>query len=172
LSLFKTMVVYSSKTGNTKKVAEEIMKVLPGNTDIFPVEKAPDPSEYDFIAAGFWVDRGTAETKALEYFKKIENKKVAIFITLGAYPDSAHAEKVVENAKKLFGEKNEVLGHFICQGKIDPALTEKFKDLPPDHPHAMTPERKARHEEAKKHPDSKDFKNACQAFKGIMEENF
>ncbi len=65
-------------------------------------------------------------------------------------------------------KKNEIFGHFICQGKIDPALTEKFKDLPPDHPHAMTPERKARHEEAKKHPDSNDLKKACETFSVIL----
>ncbi|MFW6263393.1 MAG: flavodoxin family protein [Thermotogota bacterium] len=167
----KTLLVYSSRTGNTKKIAHEIHQVLPEGTDIFPIEQAPAPGDYEMIIIGFWVDRGTADKKTLEYIKAIEKKKVAFFITLGAYPDSEHAKKVIENGKELLGEKNEVLGSFICQGKIDPALTEKFKSLPPDHPHTMTPERKKRHEIAAKHPNEEDFQKAKDLFKALLNES-
>jgi flavodoxin len=164
----KTLLVYSSKTGNTKKVAEAIIKVLPKDSEIYSVEEAPSPEEYDNVIMGYWINRGTADSNALEYIEKIEGKKVGFFCTLGAYPDSDHALKCLRNGHELFGVRNEVLGSFICQGKVDPALTEKFKSLPPDHPHAMNPERKKRHEIASKHPDTEDFKNAQEVFNGLF----
>ena len=51
----KTLIVYSSKTGNTRKVAEAIHAVLPAGTDIFPVSEAPEPDAYDFVVVGYWV---------------------------------------------------------------------------------------------------------------------
>ncbi len=165
----KTMLVYSSKTGNTKKVAEEIIKVLPEGSEIYAVEDAPSPVDYDNVIMGYWINRGTADEKAIKYIEQIEEKKVGFFCTLGAYPDSEHAKKCIVNGNELFSKNNnEILGSFICQGKIDPALAEKFKTLPPDHPHAMTPERKKRHEIASKHPDADDFKKAQEVFERMF----
>ncbi len=57
----KCLVVYSSVTGNTRKVAEAIFQAMPPDSEIFPVESAPAPDAYDFVAVGFWGDRGTAD---------------------------------------------------------------------------------------------------------------
>lgn len=46
----KALVVYSSKTGNTKKVAEAVHGVFPHGTDLYRVEDAPSPDNYDLIA--------------------------------------------------------------------------------------------------------------------------
>lgn len=159
----KHLIVYSSVTGNTKKVAEAIARTFDGTADLCPVEAAPPADGYDLVAVGFWVDRGTADQKAQAYLRSIHGKKVALFATLGAYPDSEHAAKSLQNAAALLAADNELIGTFICQGKVTPRLLEKFKDLPAGHPHAMTPEREARHREAAKHPDETDLRNA-QAF--------
>lgn len=37
---------------------------------------------YDNVIIGYWVNKGTDDTKTLEYIKKINNKKVAFFVTL------------------------------------------------------------------------------------------
>lgn len=153
----KSIIVYSSVTGNTKKVAEAVAAVFPQTVDLYTVETAPPADAYDLIALGFWVDRGTADQKAQAYLRTIHGKKVALFATLGAYPDSDHAVKSMANAAALLTEDNELLGTFICQGKVTPRLVDKFKDFPPGHPHAMTPEREARHREAAKHPDTNDL---------------
>jgi flavodoxin len=163
------LIVYSSKTGNTRKLAEGIHKGLaealgPGQgVRIGAVEENPDPAGADWILAGFWADRGNADQKALHYLKSLEGRKVGLFGTLGAYPDSDHARDISKTVQDIAAEKNTVLGCFLCQGRIDPALTERFKNLPADNPHAMTPERMKRHEEAAKHPDEKDIEAAVTA---------
>ena len=160
----KSLIVYSSVTSNTKKVAEAIAAVFPKPADLYPVETAPAADAYDVVALGFWVDRGTADQKAQAYLRTIHGKKIALFATLGAYPDSEHAAKSMANAAALLADDNELLGTFICQGKVTPRLVDKFKDLPPGHPHAMTPEREARHREAAKHPDTNDLEKAQALF--------
>jgi len=167
----KYLVVYSSKTGNTKKVAEAIYQIMPAGTDICTVDEISSFDKYDFISFGCWIDRGTADKKALAVIENINNKKVAVFATLGAYPASQHAVDSMERIKKLFvGNGNSIVGEFICQGKIDSRLTEKFKSLPPDHPHAMNEERIKRHKIAAKHPNEEDFANAKMKFKEIVKK--
>lgn len=165
--MMKTMIVYSSKTGNTKMVAESILKVMPEGCELHPVEEAPEPEGYDLIALGCWVDKGKPDSAASEYFKKVNNTKVAVFITLGARPDTKHWDDCLESASELLS-KNEIVGSYICQGKIDPKLIEMFRKFPPDHPHAPSPESEERWRLASTHPDEDDLKNAQDAFKEIL----
>lgn len=163
----KCLVVYSSKTGNTKMIAQSIINAMSDDTDLYAVEDAPDPENYDFIAVGAWVDKGMPDAKAQTYMLRIKNKKVGIFLTLGAYPDSEHANDSMRKACGLL-EGNDIRCTFICQGKVDPKLIEMMQQMTkdnPDHPHAMNEERKARLAEAAKHPDQGDCWNAARIFK-------
>jgi flavodoxin len=160
------LIVYSSKTGNTRKLAEGIHRSLAetlGTVRIAAVEEDPDPAGASWVLVGFWADRGNADQKALRYLQALEGRRIGLFGTLGAYPDSDHAGDIRKKVQDQAAEKNTVLGCFLCQGRIDPALTERFKNLPADNPHAMTEERMKRHLEAAKHPDEKDIEAAAAA---------
>ena len=160
----KTLVVYSSRTGNTKKVAEAVFESLPEPKELFAAADAPDPEGYDFIALGYWVDKGTADAGAAGYMKRVKGKKIGLFGTLGAYPDSDHARQCKEKVRDLVSG-NEILGEFLCQGRVDPELIKLMETKMKDDPHhSMTPERRARHEEAAKHPDETDLAEARKMF--------
>lgn len=166
----KTLLAYSSKTGNTKKVAEAILKSLPEGTDFFEVTQVKNADIYDSIVVGFWIDKALPNKEALEFIKTIRNKKTGYFFTLGAYTNSEHAKECHKNIEKLLTENgNTVLRGFCCQGKIDPALTQMFMSFPKGHPHYMDEERRKRHEQAAKHPDEEDLKKAEDAFKEFMQ---
>ncbi len=156
----KIAVVYSSLTGNTKQVAESIHEVLPAGTPIFDVEHVGDLSEYKHVFVGFWVDKSTADPKAADFIKSLSNKKIGLFMTIGAYPHTPYAEKCLQMVTDLFDKSNTVQNTFHCHGRIDPKLRERFKSFPPDHPHALTPERLARHKAAETHPDAQDLQAA------------
>lgn len=162
----KMACIYSSKTGNTRMVAEAVHQVMPEGTLLTAVESAPDPDEFDFIALGFWVDKGTANARMLKYMERINNKKIGLFGTLGAYPDSEHAKNVIKDVTERL-EGNDIVDSFMCQGKIDPNLLEAMKNIPG---HTMTEERKARIEEAKKHPNEEDLDNVRAKFTKIIEK--
>lgn len=164
----KILLTYSSKTGNTKAVARAIAEVLPAGTNFLEASQVKDINIYDAIIIGFWIDKGLPNKESLSLIEKIKNKQVAYFFTLGAYPNSAHAEKCHNNIRELLVKNNNIVATgFGCQGKIDPTLLAKFELLPKDHPHYMTEERRKRHAEAAKHPNDSDFQNAQNIFKNL-----
>lgn len=161
----KSIVVVSSQTGNTLKVAGAVALALDEKADAVKVEEKPDVSDYDLVVVGCWIDRGTADAKAKEFIKTIKGKKVAYFATLGAYADSEHAQKCLENIGRLFDESNELVGQFICQGAVSVKMIEMMsKMFPEGHPHAMDEARKQRLKDAATHPDAEDLAKARQYF--------
>lgn len=165
----KMLLTYSSKTGNTEAVAKAVAKVLPKGIDFLKINEVKNTDPYDTVIVGFWVDKGMPDEQALSFICTLEHKRIGYFFTLGAYPDSQHAKDCHNKTVALFTEHNNtVISSFCCQGKIDPVLTEQFKNLPKDHPHYMDEARIKRHQEAAKHPNAKDFENAQAVFKDFL----
>lgn len=152
-------VIYASRTGNTMAVAQAIAAALPGCL-LLPVEASEPALACDVCFVGGWVDRGTFDEKTRAFLAALSGKRVALFLTLGAYPFSKHALETQLTVWNLASEHNEVLGCFACQGKLSSILRERFKSLPPDHPHALTPQRLQRYEEAADRPNPADLQNA------------
>lgn len=167
----KAAVVYSTLTGNTKKVAEAFCAGLGEEAELFDVKSAPDVGDCDLVAVGFWVDRGHPDQKAMDFMKSVKGKKVFSFFTLGAKPKTAHAFKCAYTAKTYWGEGCEEIGSWHCQGAIDPKLIEQMRKMPkvPGNPHAATPETEARWAAAATHPDTDDLAAAAEAAKAVRQ---
>ncbi len=163
----KSLVLYSSRTGNTKKVAEAIAEAI--GADIRTTHDMGDVSEYDLIFVGFWAFRRGADMEARQAIGKIHGKSVAVFGTAGAYPDSSAAHDYVENTAALFSEDNTYLGGFICQGRVHSFHTGR-RSAHTEQVHPLTPERRARLEEAEKHPDENDLIHAAAFAKETTEK--
>lgn len=157
----KTIVLYSTRTGNTKKIAEAIASAVPGAPCVNVKDAPADLGSYDLAFVGFWVDKGDADAEAKKVLQSLTNKYVGVFATLGAMPDSDHAKECLKKGAAHVPAGSEVVGSFICQGAVDPKLIEMmYKMFPAGHPHGRTPEREALHKEAAKHPDEQDCANA------------
>lgn len=157
----KTSIIFSSLTGNTKKVAYEILEMMSNGTKIYDLKELDHDPEEELLILGYWVDRAKPNKEMYEFMEKLKGKKVITFGTMGAYPDSPHGQETKDNTTKILADNNELLGHFLCQGKINPKLTEMFmKSSGENNVHAMTPERLKRHEDAAKHPNEEDFNDA------------
>ena len=167
----RTIVVYSSLTGNTKKIAEAIAGALPEGTAAVPVKEAPaDLADYDCVFLGFWVDRGNADKTAADLLATLGNKHVALFATLGADPRSPHAAESLDKAAELLPDGKMPAGKFICQGAVDPKVIEMmYKMFPKGHVHGQSAERDALHAEAAKHPDEADLAAAGAFARETME---
>ena len=148
------------------------------------MESAPAPEGYDLVAVGdaddnllgqpvkaYYKKAGTT-TEPKAYLETVRDAKVALFGTLGAWPDSDHARDCIAQGEALVNapeRRNKVLGTYLCQGKVDPKIVAMMQKMASDV-HPMTPERKARLEEAAKHPDEADCLRAQEAFKGFAEQ--
>ena len=54
-------IIFSSLTGNTRKLADQIHEVLPAETcDYFGEAKGEEPSS-EVLYVGFWTDKGNAD---------------------------------------------------------------------------------------------------------------
>ncbi|MHC1752706.1 flavodoxin family protein [Humidesulfovibrio sp.] len=154
----RALLVYSSRTGNTRMLAQAICAALPEWAELHPVESAPSPEGFDFVALGFWVDKGRPDDKALEYMAKVQGQRVGFFGTMGASPESEHGHGVLQAARDALAG-NEILCEHLCLGRIDPAITAAMSAH-----HPMTPERKARIDTASTHPDEADCLAATAVF--------
>ena len=167
----KAAVVYSTLTGNTKKVAEAFCAGLGSGAELFDVKDAPDIAVCDLVVMGFWVDRGHPDQKSMDFMKKVTGKKVFSLFTLGAKPRTAHAFKCAYTSASYWGEGCEQIGSWHCQGAIDPRLIEQMRRMPrtPGNPHAATPETEARWAAAASHPDAEDLEAAKEAAKAVRQ---
>ena len=159
----QTLVVYSSRTGNTEKLARALAEALP-DSELLPVAQAPANPSHDWVLVGYWAFRGGPDEAAGVYLRGLSGQKVALFGTLAAWPDSEHAAHCREAAERLLIEPergNTVLGTFLCQGRLH---------AEPRHP--LTPERRARLAEAAKHPNEADFQAARAFFTELRERCF
>ena len=162
----KYLVLYSSRTGNTRKVAEAIASALPAGSpclDIGILAGVPqDLPRYDCVFMGFWVDKGTADAASQAVLREIRNPYAALFGTLGADPKSEHAAKSMANAAALLPDGKVPVSTFLCQGKVDPKLIEEmYKRFPPESLHGRSAASEARHKAASTHPDAEDLAAAA-----------
>ena len=171
-------IVYSSRTGNTQAVAEH----LAADLDLTLVnardelaarmeDRGPDGrlmrgdtagTADEILLLGFWAWRGGPNPTMRDFMRGLRRRRVFVFGTMAAWPDSDHARGCIACAKELLDEGgNELIGHFVCQGKLADSVRRNSR-------HPRTPEREARLDEAEKHPDASDFAAAIEAARAAL----
>lgn len=159
------LVTYSSKTGNTKKLAEGIFAELPIQEKIIcPISEVNNLESYDIVLVGYWVDKAGPNKEAKEFMERLEGKQVGIFATLAYWPDSQHAWDSLVNGEAMVSDKNTVIGRYICQGKLDEKIIAMFESLPAENPHSVNEEKRARYKVAKQHPSKADIAAGAELF--------
>lgn len=170
--IMKVLVTYSSLTGNTQKLAEGIYEgIMAECKEIKPMKEVEDPNSYDVILAGYWVDKGGPNEEAKKFLENLNGKKVGLFATLGYWPDTEHGMNSLINGENIVKEKNQIIGKYICQGKLSEKIISMFEKLPADNPHAITDEKRRRYEVAKNHPSPLDIAHAAELFKERLSVN-
>jgi flavodoxin len=130
----KSLIVYSSKSGNTKKIANAIENFLPGEKVCLSVEDNPSTSGYDLICVGFWFQSGNADKKSAQFLESIHfTTPVFLFATHGAAAHSEHAVSGIKRAEELLAS-NPVVGVFSCQGEVNGELLAQAKKMTPPPP--------------------------------------
>jgi flavodoxin len=110
--LLKPLVVYVSKTGNTKKVAESIARGL--NCEAKDVTGHPDLVGHDLIGLGSGVYFSNPAKELKDFISEINpmNQKTFVFVTYGS-----RWRSTVESLKKMLSERGfEVIGDFKPRG--------------------------------------------------------
>lgn len=91
----KAIVIYNSRSGNTKKVATKIAEGL--GADLVSYKEIPNLKNYDLMVFGTWLIMSTISPAGKKFMKKLDSaamkgKKAALFITAGS-PDQSMKRK-------------------------------------------------------------------------------
>ena len=163
------LVVYSSRTGNTEKIAMEIFEALPGKSkDIQRVEEYKGEADTYFV--GFWNNRGICSGDIMEFLDNLHGKQVAIFGTCGMGEDREYCSQVSRRVEALIPEDNRYLGSFMCSGKLSFEVLKKYRFMQKKEDSPSIRKMIQAYEEAMLHPDENDLKNARAFAEEIVSE--
>ncbi len=151
----KYAVVYSSRTGNTRSLAERIVQVLGKDGCIY--EGCADERAYeaDTIYVGFWTGMGTCDESISAFLSKAVDKDIFLFGTAGFGGSQEYFSKILGNVKKNMNPTCRLTGSFMCQGRMPASVREKYLRMDPAKSGPMI----ENFDRALSHPDGNDFKN-------------
>ena len=145
-------IVYASRTGNTRKVAE-FLASRHGLPAVL-VEQISSVPASGILALGFWTFRGGPDPVMAAFMASLQGRDIFAFGTMGAFPDAPHCTRCLEKISALIEPGgNRLLGYFFCQGRVDPVVAARSS-------HPDSPERRHRLACAALHPDDDDLRAA------------
>lgn len=154
----KTLVMYSSVSGNTKKIADTMVYEMDDyeiiNSKDFRTSMIPN---FDVFCIGYWVDKGDCDAQSLQVLRHMSSERIALFGTLGAAENTAYYQSIKQRVEQHLPDAT-ILGHFLCQGKINDALLERYREQlkkDPDNIHMKA--QLENYEQGKTHPDEHDL---------------
>ena len=119
-------IIFNSKTGNTRKLADAIHEALPQeNCDLFGAVEGDVPAS-ETLYIGFWTDKGSADKATAELLAKLKNRKIFLFGTAGFGGSKEYFTSILDNVKKLIDESNTVVGEYMCQGRMPDSVRERY----------------------------------------------
>ncbi|BBF43253.1 flavodoxin [Lachnospiraceae bacterium KM106-2] len=125
----KYSVVFSSKTGNTAKLAMHLQAILKEQECVYfgtPNEKALDA---DFIFVGFWTDKGTSNEEISMFLNSLEGKNIYLFGTAGFGGKKEYFDGILNRVKEVIMPTNTILGTFMCQGKMPQSVRTRYEEM-------------------------------------------
>lgn len=147
-------IVYSSKTGNTALLAQTLRQTLPESDCIYFGAPASEALAADTLYVGFWTDKGSCDQESGQFLSTLTHQKVFLFGTAGFGGAPAYFDQILTRVKANLGQQVQVIGSYMCQGKMPPAVRSRYEAL------EDSPRRTAMLENfdrALSHPDSQDL---------------
>ena len=153
-------IIYSSKTGNTKKLAEAIYNTLPQNKcDYYGTVDKIDDVLSNVIYIGFWTEKGNADHLTIDFLNKLRNKKIFLFGTAGYGESEKYFEGIINNVKKNIDSSNTIIGTFMCQGKMPLSVRERYEKMREQNNISLNIDKLiANFDKALSHPNKEDLK--------------
>lgn len=122
-------IVYSSNTGNTRQLAEEIEKQLPAGELVYC--GAPDTAalQAEVLFVGFWTDKGSCDEKVAELLKQADGKTVYLFGTAGFGQSQQYFDQILARVRENLPAGAVYGGGFMCQGRMPQAVRSRYEAM-------------------------------------------
>jgi flavodoxin len=120
----KTLVAYTSQTGNTEKIAHAIFSGITGRKVLQTMSEIKNTDGYDIIYAGFPIYNFEPVHTAKDFLHNIgHDKKVILFMTMALTAAPVNDQNkdlyqlTINNCRKCI-LNSELLGVFDCPGEL------------------------------------------------------
>ena len=162
----KYSIVYSSRTGNTRMLAEAVRAALPEADCVYYGEPDSAALDAERIYCGFWTDRGSCDAASAEFLKTLDRQELFLFGTAGFGGSEEYFDRVLSAAGKNVPEGVRPAGSFMCQGRMPDSVRQRYEKMSEGpNPPANVGELIANFDRALQHPNEKDIENLRTALK-------
>ena len=160
----KYSIVYTSKSGNTEKLALAIKEAANGEClQCVKVNEADNAKVNDsdivFVGAGSY--KGTCDETAGKFMETLKNKKVFLFMTVGYGDNQAYYDKMLNPAKTFIDSSNTIIGTYACQGQWIEGQKKNLENMlakaASDDEKKVIEGKLANHSNAMGHPNAEDL---------------
>ena len=161
-------IIYESKTGNTKLIAESIKEACEEeeNKIIFKsVEEAREidikDEDIDLYFLGSWTNKGDCGDRINEFCKSLNKEKIALFGTAGFGASKDYYEGLAKRFFDALPEDNKVIDYYYCQGRMPSSIRDRYVSILTKNPEDRNFQVGIENfDQAQSHPDQEDMENA------------
>ena len=149
-------IVYSSKTGNTKLLADALHSYLPQADCCYFGSPNPAAMEADTLYVGFWTDKGKSDESSSDF----------LIGTAGFGGSEEYFNKILKTVQKDLHSSNTMIGSFMCQGKMPMSVRQRYENMKKQPLHLPNLDAMIENfDKALSHPDADDLERLKQAVK-------
>lgn len=152
-------IVYSSKTGNTKMLADALHQALPADDCMY--FGAPDAQALaaERIYIGFWTDKGTCDAETAAFLAQLTHQEIFLFGTCGFGGGVAYFEQILARVRDLLPESVQLVGSYLCPGKMPQSVRDRYVRIAEEEPAKRSHMQKMifNFDCALSHPDANDL---------------
>ena len=91
------------------------------------------------VLLGSWTDKGGLDPALSGSLAALEGKHVFLFGTCGFGGSRAYYDRVLDRFQSALPEGAEVIGRFMCQGQMPPAVRERYVRMAEQDPKKFAP---------------------------------
>ncbi len=134
------LIVVSSKSGNTRLVADALASELAGAGVAAAGPFAPEEvaeaelGGADTVLAGFWTDKGDCAPDLAAVLERLGGKRVFLFGTAGFGGSEAYFAQILDRVRAHLSEDATYLGGAMCQGKMGAGVRARYEAMLAEHP--------------------------------------
>jgi len=150
----KYAIIYQSKSGNVKEMADAIFYSLKDEEAVMvDIDETDDIPDADFYFIGFAVRNNNCGMDIVNLFENLTNIKYALFISCGFLPTEKYKENILNNLDVWLPENSTLVDSFFCQGRVE---KHEQEIMIAKMPHSE-PQLREMFGEGNSHPDEDDL---------------
>ena len=157
-------IVYSSKTGNTRMLAEALAAFLPEEDRVYMGEPVPQARDAERIYVGFWTDKGTCDPETAAFLAELTTQEVFLFGTAGFGGSADYFEKILAEVKQKLSPQVRLIGTYMCQGKMQQGVRHRYEAMEEGPRRQMLLDN---FDQALSHPDEADLQQLKAAVEAV-----